>query len=302
MSETETRKHPKKRVWALTRFDLEGIVGAAAAFVAGILLGWLWDPLFWLGFSAAGFILLATRTQGRTPPGLANLVVSPCDGVVHSIVRALPPTELRLSGGERLRLRIASSPVSTNTLHACITGEIDSVILEEPDSSVIVASQPDIAGLAVAHITLAGPDQKVGCTVATGGFGPRLEMTSEPGDPVRLGRVIGKRRLGGWCDVYLAVDAKLHVIEGQSLIGAETVLCHLLHAPAEGDVPEAGPSEYASDPNQTLGDMGEAAASARVSEDVSPENFEVTETGADDPEDAAVKLFKKLTADQADKE
>jgi len=105
-----------------------------------------------------------------------------------------------------------------------MTGEIASLIIEEPDSSVILASQADLAGLAVAHVTLESLGQKIGCTLATGGFGPRLEMMSEAGDPVRAGRVIGKRRLGGWCDVYLPADMAVSVLAGQTLIGGESVM------------------------------------------------------------------------------
>jgi len=51
---------------------------------------------------------------------------------------------------------------------------------------------------------------------------------SETGDPVRAGRVVGKRRLGGWCDVYLDADARVLVRAGQTLIGAETMICRLV--------------------------------------------------------------------------
>lgn len=303
MSDTQTRKRLKKRVWALASFDLEGIVGALAAFVVGLLLGWIWDPLFWLGLASAGLILLATRSQARTPPDLANIVVAPCDGVVHSIARALPPTELRLEGGQRLRLRISSSPLATNPIHACLTGEIESVIVEEPDRSVLVASQGDTPGLAVAHVTLTSLGQNVGITVSTGGFGPRLEVTSEAGDPVRLGRVIGKRRLGGWCDVYLPFEAKLLVREGQTLIGAETVLCRLLRTANDAPIlPEF------EDDFETLEDIGvkpSATANPVTKPDVTADKDTDSRAGkrqsaaetveSDDPEDAVAKLFKKLT-------
>ena len=325
MTETDEAARGNKRIWARTKFDLEGIGGAAAALLVGVLLGWLWSPLFWIGFVGAIAILMATRAQTRVPPELANLVIAPCDGIVHSIARALPPTELRLEGGEWLRLRISSSPFVTNPIYSSLNGEISSIIMEEPDSSVFTAAHPELPGLAVAYINLSSLGQHIGCAVATGGFGPRLEMVSEAGDPIRMGRVIGKRRLGGWCDVYLAAGSKFLVSEGQTLIGAETVLCRLVQdvqAPeVEAETPEVETVEEAVE--ETLEEVGQAdddapsaleelaaEESPREASDVDEETetdtsaveeaveeavYEGDEDEISDPEDAVAELFKKLT-------
>ena len=301
MDSSEETKRVGGRVWARTGFDLEGIVGALAAWLVGLLLGWLWGPLFWIGAAAAIIILLATRKQTRKPPEAANLVVAPCDGVVHSIARALPPTELRLGAGERTRVRIASSPAATNPVHAPITGEIASVVMEEPNPSVITANHPDLPGLAVAHIALESLGDTLGCTVATGGFGPRLEMFSEPGDPVRAGRVIAKRRLGGWCDVYLAADARLLVSEGQTLIGSETVLCRLKReekeAPAKEEITEAVAEIMPSHegvPEEAIEDIAEETVPDTEPELTSESEDEDIVTDSEEPDEAAAKLFEKL--------
>ena len=335
MSETVSSKRSAKRIWARTQFDLEGIVGALAAWLVGVLLGWLWSPLFWIGAGLAILILLATRKQTRVSPETTGLVLAPCDGVVHSVERALPPSELRMEGGERVRIRVASAPFSTNPVYAVMTGEIASLIVEEPDSSVILASQADLAGLAVAHITLESTGQTIGCTLATGGFGPRLDMMSEAGDPVRAGRVIGKRRLGGWCDVYLPANMVVSVLTGQTLIGGETVLCQFSDEGADNAVFEAGetasdllrraekvlPAVEAADseedkaevpdeasveaeevaaPDTSLEEMGNEAVDQveKPSETLSETSFD--EGGLDDPEEAAAELFKKLKGDSAD--
>lgn len=328
MTDTKTKTKTGQRVWARTGFDLEGIAGAVAALFVGVLLGWLWGPLFLIGFGLAVLILMATRRQARVAPDLANIVTAPCDGVVHSARLALPPTELRMSGGERVRLRIASAPTSTNPVYASINGEVASVILEEPDMSVLLASQPDMAGLAVAHIRLESLGQQVGCTLSTGGFGPRLEILSEAGDPVRLGRVIGKRRLGGWCDVYLPAGTKLMVQEGQTLIGSETVLCRLLGGDSVEAYPEMADSETeftdsdiltkvsatetataagtvisaAADEVESVTPQSEDISLEALGEDVAKQSDQLSEEAVfisgegemADPEEAASELFKKL--------
>jgi len=82
----------------------------------------------------------------------------------------------------------------------------------------------DRPGLAVAYVSLESGDRATGMRLATGGLGPRLEVRAEAGDAVRLGRNIGTMRLGGWCEVYVPADIEVDVIEGQTLIGSETVL------------------------------------------------------------------------------
>lgn len=286
MDETETKPTTTRspgRAWAKTAFDLEGLVGAVAAWLIGLLLGALWGPLFWIGAVLAIAVLMASRYQSRTPPDAANLVIATCDGVVDSVKLALPPTELRLPPGERLRVRIASSPASTNTLHAPITGEITSIILEDPNPSVVFASSPELAGLAVAHVAYGSVGETVGMTVTTGGLGPRLEITSEPGDAVRAGRTIGKRRLGGWCDIYLKPEARLLVQPGQTLVGGETVLCRLSTATVHEEPP-----------------VERAAVAARLSEPLEEETDAVATEDVDEtrpaasPDEESARLFEKL--------
>ena len=210
---------------ALTRFDIAGLVGAIAAFIIGALLGLFWSPLFLLGIVGAAVILLASRHAIRTPPPEADAIVSPVDGVLVSIsTHMVCPAELRMDARDLVCLRIASSPASTNTVHAPMAGEIVSLIEEAGDTSVRTASDPDAGGLAAAYVTITSGGSQIGLRVATGGLGPRLEMQREAGDPVRVGRVIGIRRLGGWCDVWLDADLKLAVWPGMSLKAAETRL------------------------------------------------------------------------------
>lgn len=214
----------KRFPWLRSGFDLEGYVGALAAWLVGLLLGALWDPLFWIGFVGAVVILFATRTAERTPPVGTDLLVTPIDGIVVDIARAAPPAELRLRDGDWTRVRVSVGPTKTNGVYAPIDGEIDHIILESGDPAAFAAMSVDRPGLAVAYVSLESGSRATGMRLATGGLGPRLEVRSEAGDAVRLGRNIGTMRLGGWCEIYVQGDADIGVIEGQTLIGSETVL------------------------------------------------------------------------------
>lgn len=213
--------------WWTLGFDLEGLAAAMGALLVGILLGWLWSPLFWIGFAAMLVALAAGRKSKRTPPEFSSAIVAPCDGRIVSIDRVESPTEMRLEADVVLRVRIASAPTSTNKLYSPISGDIDLVSVEAGEVSQVFATKPEMDGLCVAHVLVTQGSQQIGMRLAQGGFGPRLDLDVEVADTVRLGRVFGTRRLGGWCDVYLPEEAGALVWPGQTLVGGETVLARL---------------------------------------------------------------------------
>jgi phosphatidylserine decarboxylase len=210
--------------WLRSGFDLEGYVGALAAWLVGILLGILWAPLFWIGFVAAIVILLATRTAERTVPDAEDIVVAPSDGMIVSVGGATPPDELRLEGAGWTRVRVSVGPTKTNGICAPMDGAIDHVIRETGDPAAFAATKPDRPGLTIAYIALESGERSVGMRYATGGLGPRLEIDKESGDAVRLGRGIGTLRLGGWYDLYVPSDMEVLPVPGQTLIGSETII------------------------------------------------------------------------------
>lgn len=210
--------------WLRSGFDLEGYVGALAAWLVGILLGILWAPLFWIGFVAAIVILLATRTAERTVPDAEDIVVAPSDGMIVSVGGATPPDELRLEGTGWTRVRVSVGPTKTNGICAPMDGAIDHVIRETGDPAAFAATKPDRPGLTIAYIALESGERSVGMRYATGGLGPRLEIDKESGDAVRLGRGIGTLRLGGWYDLYIPSDMEVLPVPGQTLIGSETII------------------------------------------------------------------------------
>lgn len=243
--------------WLRAGFDLEGYVGALAAWLVGILLGIVWGPLFWIGFLAAIVILFATRTAERTPPEAENLITAPTDGLVVSVGGATPPDELRLEGAGWTRVRISVGPTKTNGIHAPMDGAIDHVILETGDPAAFAAMKPDRPGLTVAYVSLESGSRSVGMRLATGGLGPRLEIANEAGDAVRLGRNIGTLRLGGWCDLYVPASVEVLPQPGQTLICSETVIGRFGSAAAdlfeseetvEAPTPAPEPEDAAPDP------------------------------------------------------
>ncbi len=285
----------KRFPWAQTGFDMEGIVGAVAAWLVGILLGLIWDPLFWIGAVAAILVLLATRRANRSVPAHADTVLAPVDGVLVSVETTAPPSELRLPGAEFNRLRIASSPASPNGLHVPLAGQVETLIREAGAPSVPVAMKADAHGLATVYISFARGEERVGLHLSSGGLGPRLDIDAEPGDPVRLGRKFGRRRLGGWCDVYIPADLPLAVWPGMTLVAAETRLV--------GDQDKA--TETAGEPARSAEkfdwqpanpDEGATVNEADAARETSPNQPDspATEVSETSEKDDAAEMFARL--------
>ena len=286
--------------WLRGGFDLEGYVGALAALLVGILLGYVLGILFWLGFIAAVVILFATRTAERTPPEAEGLIVAPTDGMVVSVNGATPPDELRLEGAEWTRVRVSIGPTQTNGIHAPMDGAIDHIIREIGDPAAFAAMKPDRPGLAVAFVSLQSGDRAGGMRFATGGLGPRLEVDAEAGDAVRLGRNIGTLRLGGWCDLYLPASVSVLPTPGQTLVGSETILGHFddaAKAAPKPEMTEAEPEEVEPeppmvDPEPVIDEEDELTLEALTSEE-SQEESPKSESAEEDDEDVS-EMFARL--------
>jgi len=300
---------PKRFAWARSKFDIEGLAGAIAAWLVGILLGIVWDPLFWIGAIAAILILLATRRSNRTRPisGEGDAVVAPVDGVVVTVEPADPPSELRYPAPSAMRIRISSSPASQNRVFAPAAGTLASVIQESGSESQPVAMDADAHGLFNAYLTFEAAIGPVGPRLVTGGLGPRVDLDARDGDTVGTGDVIGKRRLGGWCDVYLPEGSPVAVVAGQTLVGAETRLTTANGAPRPATARDEatyadetpGSATDGPDPRYPAGVATAPAAGSPVAEPSGTDTEEASDASqletltAEEGEDPA-ELFARL--------
>ncbi|MEZ5860941.1 MAG: phosphatidylserine decarboxylase family protein, partial [Geminicoccaceae bacterium] len=63
----------------------------AIFFAVAVVLGFLWQPLFWLGLVATLWCVFFFRDPPRTTPIAPGLVTSPCDGMVAATTPRVPP-------------------------------------------------------------------------------------------------------------------------------------------------------------------------------------------------------------------
>ncbi len=60
----------------------EGYIFVAAFFVASLVLGWIAEPLFWIGMVLTAWCAYFFRDPERVTPQDDELIISPADGTV----------------------------------------------------------------------------------------------------------------------------------------------------------------------------------------------------------------------------
>ena len=72
----------------------EGYPFIAAFAIAAVVLGLLWQPLFWIGLILTAWCTYFFRDPQRVTPVDDSLVISGADGTVSAVGPAVPPAEL----------------------------------------------------------------------------------------------------------------------------------------------------------------------------------------------------------------
>jgi phosphatidylserine decarboxylase len=199
-----------------------GIFGAIT-----LVLFMVWEPLGWIGVGLTVWCYYFFRDPKRFVPQAEGLIVSPADGVISLIERAVPPAELGAGTTPLLRVSVFMSvfnchvnrtPIAGRLLKmayrpgkffnasldkASVDNERNSLLLEMADGRHLVVVQ--IAGL-VAR---------------------RIVPFAKEGQYLRTGERFGLIRFGSRLDVYLPEGVEPLVSLGQTMVGGETVLADL---------------------------------------------------------------------------
>ena len=201
----------------------EGYPFVAAFFVASLVLGWIWDPLFWIGFVLTAWCAYFFRDPERLTPQDDDLVISPADGRVSAIAMVTPPAELELGDQPMLRISVFMNVFNCHVNRAPMRGRIARVAYRAGkflNADLDKASQENERnGLVIesAH----GP---IGVVQIAGLVARRILCWSTMNDHLEAGERFGLIRFGSRLDVFLPEGAVPRVSLGQTAIAGETVL------------------------------------------------------------------------------
>jgi phosphatidylserine decarboxylase len=201
----------------------EGYKFIAIFAVVTILLGFLWQPLFWIGLILTGWCAYFFRDPERLTPLDPDLVISPADGRVSAVARLAPPPELELGEEEMLRISIFMNVFNCHVNRAPMAGRIARIAYREGQFLNAdldkASSQNERNGLVIetAH-------GEIGVVQIAGLVARRILCWGRPLEQLAAGERFGLIRFGSRLDVYLPADTRPAVTVGQSAIAGETVI------------------------------------------------------------------------------
>tara|TARA_R110002020_G_scaffold39677_7_gene117653 strand:+ start:8804 stop:9502 length:699 start_codon:yes stop_codon:yes gene_type:complete len=201
----------------------EGYKFIAIFFGVSVLLGFLAEPLFWIGLVLTAWCAYFFRDPERVTPLDDDLVISPADGRVSSVVRMPPPLELGLGSDDMLRISVFMNVFNCHVNRAPVKGQVlrkiysqGSFLNAELDKA---SSENERSGLVIA--TAHG---EIGVVQIAGLVARRIMCWAEENERLDAGERFGLIRFGSRLDVFLPVSARPLVSVGQTAIAGETVL------------------------------------------------------------------------------
>lgn len=203
------------------------LAGVVVALVGLLLTPWL----VWLGLAFTLFCLFFFRDPHRVPPGRPDAVVAPADGRVVMVGQAVPPAELGLGDEPRWRVCIFLSVLNVHANRMPVDGTVARIAYrhgaflnaaldkasEENERNAMAVRLADGRDIAVVQIA--------------GLIARRILCFVHEGQPVRAGEQYGFIRFGSRTDLYLPHGVIPLVVEGQTMIGGETVIATLSSSP-----------------------------------------------------------------------
>jgi len=204
----------------------EGYIFLAAFIVATLFLGWLWNPLFWIGAIATGWCAYFFRDPVRVTPLRADLVVSPADGRVCYAGPAVPPSELGLGGQPLERVSIFMSVFDCHVNRAPVEGRVTRI---EYRPGAFINADLDKASEDNERngVVIDTPAGAFGVVQIAGLIARRIVCFTHEGAHLSAGDRFGLIRFGSRVDVYLPFGAQILLGLDSRCVAGETVIARL---------------------------------------------------------------------------
>lgn len=201
----------------------EGYKFVGAFFVGAVILGWIYDPLFWIGLLLTAWCAYFFRDPERLTPLGDEWAISPADGRVSAVQKMMPPEELDLGNDEMWRISVFMNVFNCHVNRAPMEGKIrlinyqkGSFLNAELDKA---SSENERNGLIIE--TTRGD---IGVVQIAGLVARRILCWSKTDDHLDAGERFGLIRFGSRLDVFLPIEARPLVTIGQTAVAGETIL------------------------------------------------------------------------------
>lgn len=183
--------------------------------------------LGYLGLSLTGWCVYFFRNPRRVTPLDKGLIISPADGIVTKITNVPPPKELKWEKKSLTRISIFLNVFDVHVNRIPVDGTITKVLYYPGkffNASLDKASEHNERN---SLIIKTSTGQEILVVQIAGLIARRILCDVEEGQEVKAGETYGIIRFGSRVDIYLPEDVHAQVIEGQRMIGGETILADL---------------------------------------------------------------------------
>jgi phosphatidylserine decarboxylase len=151
-------------------------------------------------------------------------MVSPADGVVSLIERAVPPEGLGLGPAPLMRVSVFMSVFNCHVNRAPIAGKVTAVVYRPGkflNASLDKASEENERNALAIEMA---DGRKIAVVQIAGLVARRIMCWTKPGDSLATGQRFGLIRFGSRLDVYLPEGFAPQVAVGQTAVAGETVI------------------------------------------------------------------------------
>lgn len=198
-------------------------IAVALTFLGGILSG----NLGWIFLILTAWCVYFFRDPARIVPQGDKLVISPADGILLAPVEAMPPKELNMGDETMLRLSIFMNVFDCHVNRSPVKGTISGMHYYPGtfvNASLDKASENNERQ---ALKVTTEDDVEVGVVQIAGLVARRIVCDVKIDQSLDAGERFGMIRFGSRVDVYLPKGTAPAVVEGQRMIGGETILAEL---------------------------------------------------------------------------
>ena len=210
---------------SLERVHPEGYKFFLIFILLSSLFGFFYLPLGILGFLLTIFVLWFFRDPEREVPSSEAGIISPADGVICKIEKAMPPKEVK-SSEELLKISVFMNVFNVHVNRAPVAGNIKEIIYVPGkflNASLDKASEHNERNILVLENN---KNEEIIVVQIAGLIARRILSFVNLLDSLKIGERFGLIRFGSRVDVYLPSNYVSKVALGQKVIAGESIIAN----------------------------------------------------------------------------
>ncbi|WP_341910216.1 phosphatidylserine decarboxylase [Ferrovibrio terrae] len=202
----------------------EGWKFIAIFAIVTLLLFWVATPLGWLGVILTCWCAYFFRDPARVTPTREGLLISPADGVVQMIERAVPPEELGMGSDARTRISVFMNVFDVHVNRVPIDGVVTALAYRPGKFLNAALDKASIDNERQSMRLKLTNGKEIAVVQIAGLVARRILCEAREGETYKAGERFGLIRFGSRVDVYLDDGMVPLVVTGQRCIAGETVI------------------------------------------------------------------------------